>query len=267
MKKTTLTLLAATGLITFNAQAQTSDFVELVPAPYLQKDLTATAGLGVVSLPRYEDGSEQETKAFPLLDMEWKSGVFFSTISGFGFNISQNPKWQYGVRLGVLANQEQSARNNSSGPGNATTDLAPGLFGNYLIDPHYAILSSFQTGAGNERNREGLLASIGGRYIDRLNATNRIYGELSTSWANARYMQDYYGVTPVQSVEYNFPVYDTRAGMLKIKLLMGWDYTIDKQWSVLTGGTLTHPLGDAGTSPLSSDKTQVIAYTALYYKF
>jgi len=251
----------------FSAQAQTSDFVELIPAPYLQKDLTASAGLGIVTLPKYADGSKQEILPLPLLDLEWKSGVFFSTISGFGYNFSQNPGWQYGVRLGLITNQEQSAHNKDNGPGNTPTDLQPGGFANYLVDQHVAVLGSLYSGGGSGRLRDGIVASVGLRYTDQLNADNRLYAVLSTSWANLHYMQAYYGVSAQQSVEYNMPEYETKAGMLKIKLTGGWTTVLNKNWSVLTGGSLTHPLGDAGSSPLASSKTQVIAYTALFYKF
>ena len=262
-------VFAATALYAncIAAFAQTSDFVELIPTPYLQKDLTASAGLGLVTLPKYADGSKQEILPLPLLDLEWKSGVFFSTISGFGYNFSHDPSWQYGARLGLIANQEQSAHNRDNGPGNTPTDLQPGGFANYLVDQHYAVLSSLYSGGGSGRLRDGIVASVGMRYTDQLNADNRIYAILSTSWANLHYMQAYYGVSEQQAIDYNMPEYETRAGMLKIKLTGGWTSAINQHWSVLTGGSLTHPLGDASSSPLASNKTQVIAYTALYYKF
>jgi len=260
-------LFAISCAITLNAQAQTSDFVELIPTPYLQKDLTAIAGVGIVSLPKYADGSKQEILPLPILDLEWKSGVFFSTVSGFGYNFSQNPSWQYGVRLGLLSNQDQSEKDSKTGPGNIPTDLSPALFGNYLIDQHFSVLSSVQTGAGLAKQHDGFLVSLGGRYIDVINENNRVYGILSTTWASWHYMEDYYGVTQQQAAQYNFPEFETQAGMLKIKLAAGWNMTINKQWSLITGGSLTHPLGDSATSPVASSKTQVLAYTGVYYKF
>lgn len=267
MKKLFAFLILALSALALNAEAQTSDFAELIPAPHLQKDLTATAGLGIVTLPKYADGSKQEILPLPVLDLEWKSGVFFSTLSGFGYNFSHNPSWQYGLRLGLLAAQEQSANNRDNGPGNTPTDLSPAVFGNYLIDQHFAILTSLQTGAGIGKQHDGFLASIGARYVDRLNGTNRFYSILSTTWASWYYMQDYYGVTQQQATEYNLPEYQTQAGMLKIKLVLGWDMAINNKWGLLTGGSLTHPLGDSASSPVASGKTQVVAYTALYYKF
>lgn len=267
MHKILSVLISALCAIALNAHAQTSDFVELIPTPYLQKDLTATIGVGIVTLPKYADGSKQEILPLPVLDLEWKSGVFFSTVSGFGYNFSQNPSWQYGVRLGLLANQEQSANNRHSGPGNTPTELSPAIFDNYLIDQHFAVLTSVQTGAGLGKKHDGFLVSIGGRYTESLNDTNRIYATLSTTWASLHYMEDYYGVTQQQAAESSFPAYQSKAGTLKVKLAAGWTMSLNQQWSLLTGGSLTHPLGASASSPLSSSKTQLIAYTALYYKF
>jgi outer membrane scaffolding protein for murein synthesis (MipA/OmpV family) len=188
-------------------------------------------------------------------------------VSGFGYNFSQNPTWQYGVRLGLLSYQEQSEKNSNNGPGNTPTDLSPAVFGNYLVDQHYAVLTSVQTGAGLGKQHDGFLVSLGGRYLDQLNATNRVYGILSTTWASWHYMQDYYGVTQQQATEYNFPEFETQAGMLKIKLALGWTMVINKDWSLITGGSITHPLGDSSSSPLASSKNQVIAYSGVYYKF
>ncbi len=267
MNKLNAVLLFALCCLTMNAQAQTADFVELIPTPYLQKDLTATAGMGLVALPKYADGSKQEILPLPVLDLEWKSGVFFSTVSGYGYNFSQNPSWQYGVRLGLIMAQEQSAANKDNGPGNTRTDLSPGVFANYLVDQHYAVLAAVSSGGGTGKQHDGTLVSIGGRYIDQLDAENRVYAIISTTWANLHYMQDYYGVSQAQAAEYNMPEYETSAGMLKIKLAIGWNHVIDNKWSLLTGGSVTEPLGAASSSPLSSSKVQVIAYTAVYYKF
>jgi outer membrane scaffolding protein for murein synthesis (MipA/OmpV family) len=163
--------------------------------------------------------------------------------------------------------QEQSATNKNSGPGNTRTNLAPGVFGNYLVDGHYAILTAITSGGGIGKQHDGTLVSIGGRYIYQPDFDNRYYAIVSTTWANLHYMQDYYGVSQAQAAEYNMPEYETSAGMLKVKLAFGWNHVIDKKWSVLTGGSLTQPLGAASSSPLSSDKIQVVAYTAVYYKF
>jgi outer membrane scaffolding protein for murein synthesis (MipA/OmpV family) len=171
------------------------------------------------------------------------------------------------LRLGLLADQEQSANNKDNGPGNTPTNLSPAIFDNYLIDQHFAVLTSLQTGAGVGKQHDGFLASVGGRYVDQINQDNRIYAILSTTWASWHYMQDYYGVTQQQAAEYNFPEFQTQAGMLKVKLSAGWNMTINKDWSLITGGSVTHPLGDSADSPLSSSKNQVIAYTAIYYKF
>ena len=210
MKKIISVFLLAAGAISVNVSAQTSDFAELIPTPYLQKDLTAIAGLGIVTVPKYADGSKQEVLPLPVLDMQWKSGVFFSSLSGYGYNFSQNPSWQYGLRLGLIMNQRQSEKNDGNGPGNTRTNLAPGVFGNYLIDQHYAILTSLEAGGGINNQHDGILANAGVRYVNQLDATDRVFGILSTSWANLHYMQDYYGVSQAQAAEYAMPEYETR---------------------------------------------------------
>jgi len=267
MKNSLLPLALLLATASFAAQAQTSDFVELIPSVYLQKDLTASVGLGVIDLPKYVDGSEQHIKPLPLVDLQWKSGVFFSTVSGFGYNFSDTVRMQYGVRLGLLAYQEQSKTNRDTGPGNTPTDVEPGAFFNFLITERFTFLSTLSTGAGNQHERNGTLANVGLRYIERLSDQDRYYLILGSTWANAQYMQSYYGVTPEQASAYHFPVYNASAGSQKVKLSFGWDHALNKDWSLIAGGTVWKPLGAAADSPLASNKALHQLYGAAYYRF
>lgn len=267
MKKILPLLAPLLILPCLTVQAQTSDFVELIPTPYLQTDLTMSAGLGIVSLPKYADDSKQYLQALPILNMQWKSGVFISTVSGFGYNFSADPSWQYGVRLGELAKQRQSALNQDNGPGNVGYTVEPGAFANYLIDQHFSLLSTASIGGGTNNQHNGSLINVGGRYTESVNAQNRVYAILSSTWANGHFMQNYYGVTAEQASTSNLPEYSSKAGIQKVKLAAGWDYAINQHWSLISGGSASEPYGAAKNSPLVAGKVQHVIYTAAYYRF
>ncbi len=249
------------------AQAQTSDFAELIPTPMLQKDLTAYAGAGIVTLPKYADGSKQEVLPLPILDLEWKSGVFFGTQTGYGYNFSQSPGFQYGVRIGLIMDQQQSAKNDGNGPGNTRTDVSPSAFWNMWISREFTILTAVNSGGGIGKQHDGTTVSAGLRYWDKIGETDRIKAILSTSWANLHYMQDYYGVSQEQSVEYDVPEWNAKAGMLNTKASVTWYHPLNAKWTLVAGGWVTHPYGAAADSPLTSSKNLVTAYTGAYYAF
>lgn len=262
----TLLLCASLTLATC-AQAQTSDFVELIPTPMLQKDLTAYVGAGIVNLPKYADGSKQEFLPLPILDLEWKSGVFFGSQTGYGYNFSQSPGFQYGVRIGLIMDQQQSAKNNANGPGNTRTDVSPSAFWNMWISHELTILTAVNSGGGINKQHDGTTVSAGIRYFDQIGELDRVKAILSATWANQHYMQDYYGVSSQQSAEFNVPEWSASAGMMNAKVSFTWYHKLNAKWTAVTGGWITHPYGAASDSPLTSDKNLVTVFTGAYYAF
>jgi len=255
------------ALIPFVVQAQTSDFVETIPSPYLQKDMTMTMGLGLASTLKYVSSTEREILPLPILNMQWKSGIFFSTVSGFGYDFSSNPDVQYGVRLGLESYQEQSASNRDNGPGNTMTDIEPGVFANYHVNQHITLLSLLSSGAGVGTEHDGIQASVGVKATAALTDQQRVFATLGTTWASQHYMQSYYGVTAQQAALSNFPLYQPAAGIKDIKLEASWHWDIDPHWGLILGGSLSHPMNAAAESPLVLDHNKIVGYGASYYRF
>ncbi len=264
MKKLFPALLTGVALC---AQAQTSDFVQTTPVPYLQQDLTASLGLGLASTLKYVSSSERTIRPLPVIDMQWQSGIFFSSISGFGIDFGRDGTWQYGARLGLESYQAQSASNQNDGPGNTITDIEPGVFANYLINQHITLLSSLSSGAGTGTEHDGIQASLGLRGTTTLTDRQRLVATLGTTWASQHYMQSYFGVTTIQANTSGFAVYTPEAGIKDIKLSLGWNWAIDKKWSLAAGGSVSHPMNAAATSPLVLDQNNIVGYVATYYNF
>ena len=255
------------ALLAFDAHAQTSEFVETIPSPYLRTDLTLSMGLGVASTLKYVGSSEREVLPLPILAMQWKSGVFFGTTSGFGYDFSADPTLQYGVRLGLEAYQAQSPSNQNEGPGNTMTDLEPGLFANYLADPHVTLMSALSSGAGTGTEHNGIEASFGVRTTAALTDQQRVFFTLGTTWASQHYMQSYYGVTAQQAAQSGFSGYSPSAGIKDIKADSSWHWNVDPHWSVVIGGSVSQPMNAAAHSPLVINQRKLIAYSATYYRF
>ena len=73
------------------AWAQTSEFVNTIPEAYLQKDTNVTLGAAALSVPKYTGSDERRLAAYPMFDVQWKSGAFFSAVNGLGYNFSKKP--------------------------------------------------------------------------------------------------------------------------------------------------------------------------------
>lgn len=247
------------------AQAQTSQTVQLVPYPYLPKDVNFSLGAVALYMPKYTGSNERRLAAYPMFDAQWKNGAFFSAINGLGYNFSKDPSLQYGLRLSLEAARDESRSSKLRGLGDVNTALETGAFINYNIDQNYSLASSIRYGSGVDHN--GLQISFGGRATTALNSQNRLSASLTANWANTAYMQSYFGVTPSQSAISGYAQYTPSSGISDIKLGATWHWNIDGNWSLITGASVSRLSGDAGKSPFIFQKTPVTIFSAATYRF
>ena len=79
---------------------------------------------------------------------------------------------------------------------------------------------------------------------------------LGFSWANARYMRSYYGVTPQESVASGYVPYTPHAGWRDATLGTTWRLDGDRSWVAFWGAGLSRQLGPAAASPLTRSNDQ-----------
>lgn len=262
MKKIiSIALLAAA----FSAQAQTAEFVQLVPPPYLPKDVNFSLGAVAMYLPKYTGSDEHRAALYPLFDAQWKNGAFFSAYNGLGYNFSKDPNRQYGMRMSLEAARDESRSARLHGLGDVNTALEPGAFYNYLINQNYALLSSIRYGSGSDHN--GLQISLGGRATTSLNTHHRLTASVGANWANTAYLQSYFGVNAAQSAASGYSQFSPSAGLTDVRLGANWHWSIDTNWSLTTGASLKYLTGDAGKSPFVFQKNPVTVFSAASYRF
>ncbi|MBC3870166.1 MipA/OmpV family protein [Undibacterium oligocarboniphilum] len=261
--KRLLGILLLAGAVT--AQAQTADFVQIVPEYYLPKDVNFSLGAAALYLPKYKGSDEHRVTAYPLFDGQWKNGAFFSAVNGLGYNFSKIQGLQYGLRMSLEAARDESRSTKLHGLGDVNTALEPGAFLNYSFTPNYSLLSSLRYGSGIDHN--GLQISLGGRISTALNSQHRLSATIGANWANSAYQQSYFGVTPQQSLASGYAQYTPTAGLTDIRLHASWHWNIDTNWSLTTGASISRLSGDAAKSPFVFDRTPVTVYSAASYRF
>ncbi|MFZ6773662.1 MipA/OmpV family protein [Undibacterium sp. SXout7W] len=262
MKKIlTIFFVAAAGM----AQAQTSDFVHLVPAQYLPKDVNFSIGAVALSLPKYSGSDERRAAVYPLFDAQWKNGAFFSAFNGLGYNFSKNPSIQYGLRMSLEAARDESRSSKLNGLGDVNTTLEPGAFFNYSINQNYSLVSSVRYGSGVDHN--GLRIGFGGIVTTALNSQHRLSAILGANWSNTSYVQSYYGVNASQSVASGYSQFAPSSGISDVKIGASWHWNVDTNWSLTTGASMTRLTGDAGKSPFVFQKNPVTVFSSANYRF
>jgi outer membrane protein len=97
---------------------------------------------------------------------------------------------------------------------------------------------------------DGWLAD--GQVTYRVLDTSKLYVNVSgqVTWANARYMQVWFGVTPAQSVASGLPVYNAHSGLRDATVSASAEYVLSDRWSVLGTFGYTRLLSSAANNPL-----------------
>ena len=72
----------------------------------------------------------------------------------------------------------------------------------------------------------------------------------STSWADEKYMQAYFGVTPVGAAASGLPVYTAGSGVENVELTAGLMYRINERWSALGMVNYQRLFDTAADSPI-----------------
>ncbi|MES2069730.1 MAG: MipA/OmpV family protein [Pseudomonadota bacterium] len=249
----------------FSAYAQTSEFAQLTPSRYMSKDANFSLGTAALYLPRYTGSDEHRMAAYPLFDAQWKNGAFFSAVSGLGYNFSKEPTVQYGLRMTAEPAREESRSSKLRGLGDVDTMLEPGVFFNYVPTPNYALVSSIRYGSGVDHN--GLQVTVGGRLSASLGQQHRLSASLGANWANTNYQQSYFGVNAAQSAASGYSQFTPSAGVTDIRMGATWNWNIAANWSLTTGASVKHLMGDSAKSPFVTQRNPVTVFSAATYNF
>ncbi|MES2104395.1 MAG: MipA/OmpV family protein [Pseudomonadota bacterium] len=248
-----------------SAQAQTSEFAQLIPSNYIVRNANFSLGAANLSQPRYAGSDERRLAAYPMFDAQGKNGALLGAVSGLGYNFSRDPSIQYGLRMTAEPARDESRSGKLRGLGDVDTALETGAFFNYVPNPNYALVSSIRYGSGLDHN--GLQLSLGGRVSTSPSPQHQLSASLGANWANSNYQQSYFGVNPAQSAASGYSQYTPAAGVTDIRLGATWNWNIDASWSLTTGASVKHLMGDAARSPFVFEKNPVTVFSAATYRF
>lgn len=100
-----------------SAQAQTAEFVNLVPEAYLPKDVNFSLGGAVLFIPKYKGSDEHRVAAYPCSTRNGKMARFSAHSTAWAITSRKTPtcntayacRWKQRVTESVLANCVDSA--------------------------------------------------------------------------------------------------------------------------------------------------------------
>lgn len=215
------------------------------------------AGGIAAAVPSYEGANSTRGVVFPLFDASY--GKFFAgDLRGIGYQFVKERNLQFGVRLGGAPGRKESAAARLAGTGDLRRSGELGLFLNTRNDIGYLKLKA---GGGKRGSHAELGAGLDFRPalrdILRIGAT--------VGWANAEYMQAYFGIDATQAASSGLPAYQAAGGLHNYALIASWTHVFDRHWLGSVAVSQRHVAGSARNSPLvQSTSANSVSCVALY---
>jgi outer membrane scaffolding protein for murein synthesis (MipA/OmpV family) len=201
-------ILVASATITAatSSRAEIPPFYSLGPRP--QKDILAVGAM-YFRAPLYAGSDEPKSVMAPSATAILVNGFFADPISGIGWNASTDPRFEFGPRATLGLGREEPAA--LHGMGKIHNAVNVGGFANYNATNRFQLQSALRYGSGYDR--DGALLDAGASYdiFQRDHVAVTVAG--SASFANAAYMQSFYGVSGAQSARSGYPEYHPHSGM------------------------------------------------------
>lgn len=221
--------------------------------------------LSVSSKADYSGSDEAKISVMPALEYQWANGWFAGTNRGVGYNFSKDPVLQYGLGLGLDLGRKESATGALAGMGSIDSKVEYGAFVNYAPDRHWRLSSVLRYGSGD--TGQGATANFGANYAMDIAPKWRLDVGASTTWANAQYMQSYFGVNATQSQQSGHAVYSPAAGIQDVTSSLNLSYQIEPKISVSVGLKASSLIGDARNSPIVTNPKNVSGSLSVGYAF
>lgn len=202
-----------------------------------------------------------------------KRGLQLSNNSLTSLNFSNSDKLDYGVHFNIEnpqdyleLNRKDFNRDSFSSPKLASSTLTTGAHLNYRITPNYTLTSSLSFSNGNER---GAQLSVGAKATSIFNKKHRLTTAFSINWGSQNYVGgnlwnqiDSKYIQNTNSL--NLINYSPRA---ELRLGTSWNWNIDPSWSLSTGVSARHMLGDSSKNPFLQQRTPVTIFSVITYRF
>jgi outer membrane scaffolding protein for murein synthesis (MipA/OmpV family) len=249
-------VLAAAG--TLSARAAGNLLLIEAPPP----KATLALGGSVWSLPQYPGAKKSDTMVLPALDWQLPNGMFVSTDTGVGWNLSSNKAVQAGVRL-----WPQFGRSRKDGPAGLEPiglRIQPQAFANVQIGEVLLLQSGVLYGAG--RDRDGLQVELGA--TSGIPIGDSLIGiGLATTWANKAYRNSYFGVSAAESRSSGLPAYALESGWLDTSLTVSAEVKFSAAWRLSGQLVLARLNKTTAASPVVQQRRQDLATLTLWRNF
>lgn len=220
-------------------------------------------GAGTSFTPLYEGARRYRPEPSVAINIRYRDIAFLSDGEGLGVNLLRGPGYRAGIAVSYDLGRDHTLENRIAGLGNV--DPAPEIkgFAQYTILP-FVFNIDFRRAIGGH---DGYIGDFGIYGPVPFSDNFTVFMGPTLSFADSRYLQAYFGVTPRQAARSSFRPFSPEGGLKSAGWGMTAIYRLSEHWWFAADGTVNRLLGDASRSPLVESRTEFAADIDVVYQF
>lgn len=265
-----LTLLASGALTPALAQTPSpmpewefsaGELLRVVMEPELPT-WSSFVGVSTEYLPRFDGAREYHVLSAPTFDIRYRDVAFLSTGEGLGVNLLHSKTYRAGFAISYDLGRPESASGSLRGLGDIHPSAELKSFAEYLIFP-VMLRADLRRTLG----APGLIGDLS-VYLPVV-GSDRFFVLVgpSLTFADAAYMQRYFGIDGSQSANSGYAVFAPSGGLKSTSFGIDATWLLTDEWminGILAGNRL---LNDAAQSPLTRQRAQYTLSLTAGYQF
>lgn len=227
-------------------------------------------GVGGSYRPTFEGSDRSRFKPVPVITVNWRDTITFGegglSLQGGrgGFRFGGGLTFDGGRKDHDTGGIFGGGDDRLAGMGNIDFALGARGFASYRLG--FVNFSASATKFFGKQN-DGVLASFGASAPLPLGKKLFLIPSIRASWADDKYMQTFFGVTPLQASRSIFPAFTARSGLQDVRGGANLVYRFNTHWFAAVNANVTRLVGDSAKSPISIEDTNTSVTTVLGYRF
>jgi outer membrane scaffolding protein for murein synthesis (MipA/OmpV family) len=218
--------------------------------------------------PRYYGADRYQVVGGPSVDIRYRDLFFASTGEGVGVNVLRGPNWRAGIAITYdLGRRAANDPGHLSGLGNINPAPEAKLFADYVISKEFPLVLR----ADIRRNLGGTDGWIGdlGAYLPLPGSSEQFFwfGGPTLTFADSRYMNRWFGVSPTQAAASGYPNYHANPGLKSVGAGVTAVWYFRKHWFMTADVAVQQLVGSAARSPITQVSTNGVFDFSINYQF
>ena len=209
-------------------------------------------GVGPAVTPRFEGSREYQIRPVPVFSLRYRDVLrvtnndidftaFDKVFEDSGGTISIGPS----INFDFGRSEDDSHKLRGLGDVGFSTEI--GAYADYAIGPAAVRLEVGQDIAGGHK---GALAELSASMTLLRGQRFGVGASGSLTWASAKYLNSFFGVTRAQAVASGLPQFHAGSSFKNAGLNLNANYALTEHWTLLSTFGYQRLLGDAAASPL-----------------